>query len=105
MVDNRSERVAARDLHFEVIGPAVTEMAEVFRDDWSFASGEVSWPPPAPGVDLTSAPGDAYVRALRSGPNEDLENLRWIILAALRSSRPIFERAGSLQSGAQRGCL
>lgn len=87
MVANRSERVAVRDLHFEVRGPAVSEMTEVFREDWSFASGEESWSPPAPRVDLDTAPGDAYVRVVSAGPNEDLENVRWIILAALSQAQ------------------
>ncbi len=103
MVANRSEREAVRDLHFEVTGPVVAEMEEVFREDWTFVSRDVSWPAPANGVGRDTTSGDAYVRAVSAGPNEDLENLRWIILGALSQAQesirimtPYFIAEGSL---------
>ncbi|MBW2724348.1 MAG: cardiolipin synthase [Deltaproteobacteria bacterium] len=87
MVTKRSRRTAVRDMHFEVTGPVVAEMEEVFREDWTFASGELSWPEAAPPGVGDTAPGDAYVRAVSSGPNEDLERLRWIILGVLSQAQ------------------
>lgn len=87
MVVNRSRLKAVRDLHFEVTGPVVAEMEEVFREDWIFASGESSSPAIATPGDSETASGDAYVRAVSSGPNEDLERLRWIILGVLSQAQ------------------
>jgi cardiolipin synthase len=83
LVANCSQRKAVRDLHFEVTGPVVAEMEEVFREDWTFASRDESWPAAATGEGCDTASGDAYVRAVSAGPNEDLEHLRWIILGVL----------------------
>ncbi len=87
MVSGRSERRAVRDLHFEVTGPVVAEMEEVFREDWAFVSEETSWPERAPGAGRGSTTGDTHVRVVSSGPNEDFEKTRWIILGALSQAR------------------
>jgi cardiolipin synthase len=88
LVANRSEGKAVRDLHFEITGPVIAEMEEVFREDWTFASRDVSWPTAtATSGENDTAAGDTHVRAVCAGPNEDLENLRWIILGALSQAR------------------
>ncbi len=71
------------DLHFELGGPIVQTMEEVFSEDWSFRVGPVHWPKPP-----TPAPaGNALCRGIKDGPNEDLETLQWILIGALSCSR------------------
>jgi cardiolipin synthase len=87
MVANRNPRNAVRDLHFEVAGPIVADMEEVFREDWSFATGEAHRPAVPKPLAGNGTAGDAYVRAVSSGPNEDLERVRWIILGVLSQAQ------------------
>ncbi|MBN2721131.1 MAG: PLDc N-terminal domain-containing protein, partial [Proteobacteria bacterium] len=74
-----------RDIHFRVEGPILLQMQEIFAMDWQASRGEVLegedfFPQPDhPGVDL--------IRAVPSGPDEDLEHIYEIVLGALRSAR------------------
>ncbi len=72
------------DLHFQVDGPAVMQMEEVFLEDWRFATDETepSSPPPRP-----AAAGDAYCRGISDGPNHDSETLHWIIIGAISAAK------------------
>jgi cardiolipin synthase len=74
-----------RDLHFRLRGPAVAHLSEVFADDWQFTTDEAlrgaKWFP-----DLAPA-GDAFVRGIEAGPDENFERLRWVILGALNAAR------------------
>ncbi len=82
-----------RDLQFEVTGPVVEDMELQFLEDWCFQTGEeprALLPPESllpPRLPATSGDGDAWVRAVSSGPNEDLESVRWILLGALSRAR------------------
>jgi cardiolipin synthase len=69
-----------RDLHFAIEGPAVAEIESVFREDWQFAAQE------SDGFPAQRSPtpiGSDSVRAIRTGPDEDFENLRWILVSAI----------------------
>lgn len=74
-----------RDIHFRVTGPVVEHMQAVFAEDWFTARGEL--------LDSHSflvAPegtGKALVRAVSSGPDEDLERIYQLILGALRCAK------------------
>ena len=92
---------ASRDLHFRLRGPIVTQLAEVFADDWQFSTDEAlrgePWFRP-----LEPA-GNALARCIDDGPDEGAERLRWAIVggltAAQRSVRvmtPYFIPDGSL---------
>ncbi len=92
-----------RDLHFRLRGPVVAQLAEVFADDWQFATGEPlrgeHWFP------RLAAAGGALARGIAAGPDESSERLRWAILgglnAAQRSVRiltPYFLPDGALAS-------
>jgi cardiolipin synthase len=77
---------AYRDLQFRLRGPVVTQIAEVFADDWQFVAGEAlrggAWfPPAAPGTGPTAA------RAIEAGPDESIERLRWAILGAVNAAQ------------------
>jgi cardiolipin synthase len=72
------------DLHFELRGPVVQQLAEVFGQDWRYAGGGDCPCPaqPAPEVD-----GGAICRVITDGPNEDLGQLTLVLLSALASAR------------------
>lgn len=74
-----------QDLHFQVEGPVVAQLQEVFADDWQFTTGEVlrgaDWFPPL------SAVGPVLARGIADGPDEDFEKLRWLLLSALAVAR------------------
>lgn len=76
-----------RDLQFEVRGPVVEEMELQFREDWGFATGAEPRPPLPPRAQPAPPGGDSWVRAVASGPNEDLERVRWILLGALSRAK------------------
>ena len=74
-----------RDVHFRLMGPVVQDMQGIFVEDWyasrgELLSGEAFFPALAPH-------GDALVRAVASGPDEDMENIYQLVLGALRSAR------------------
>jgi cardiolipin synthase len=74
-----------RDLHFRLAGPVVAQLMGCFAEDWAFAtgeslSGEMWYPPLEQG-------GSILARAVTSGPDDDFEVLRHLILAALATAR------------------
>jgi len=75
----------ARDLHFRVQGPVVTQLQEAFADDWLFSTGETllgeAWFPPP------EKAGQVLARGVPDGPDEDFEKLRWTLLGALSIAR------------------
>jgi cardiolipin synthase A/B len=74
-----------RDIHFRVEGPVVTQLQEVFADDWLFATGESlrgpSWFP------KTECAGQVLARGVTDGPDENFEKLLWTLLGALSIAR------------------
>lgn len=78
-------RNPVRDLHFRVRGPVVAQIQEAFADDWLFSGREA-----LRGDDWFPALGPAAgtpARVVLDGPDEDLDKLRWAILAALGVAR------------------
>jgi cardiolipin synthase len=97
---NGSEPVS-RDLHFRLRGPVVAQLAEVFADDWHFATGETLRG--APWFVPLEAAGEVLARCIDDGPDENTEPLRWAIVGGLnqaqRSARiltPYFVPDGAL---------
>lgn len=97
------------DLHFEVQGPIVEQLAQSFVIDWRFASGEQLALPrlPAPA-------GPLVCRVITEGPDEDSDKLLYVILGALSVAHerilimtPYFipppELLSALQAAALRG--
>ncbi|HVZ49861.1 MAG TPA: phospholipase D-like domain-containing protein [Gemmatimonadaceae bacterium] len=74
-----------RDVQFRVEGPVVAQMQEVFADDWMFTTREAlrgdDWFP------MLDSAGATPARAVVDGPDEDIDKLRWAILAALGVAR------------------
>ncbi len=71
------------DTHFRLTGPIVTQIEEVFIEDWGFITGEYMETQPCPPVDT----GTAICRTIVEGPNEDLDKLSMILLGAISSAR------------------
>jgi cardiolipin synthase len=82
---NSFTRHPVQDLHFRVTGPVVTELQEVFANDWAFTVGEVlngeKWFP------SQTEMGNVIARAVPDGPDADFENARWTLLAALAEAQ------------------
>lgn len=76
---------ATLDLHFELRGPVVGQLQRSFQEDWLFARGEMlvggAWFPPLPVVGRTLA------RGISDGPDEDMDKLRWALLAGIQGAR------------------
>jgi cardiolipin synthase len=73
------------DLQFRLRGPAVAHLGEVFADDWQFTTGEAlrgeKWFPELQPV------GEAFVRGIEAGPDEEFDRVRWVIIGALNAAR------------------
>ncbi len=78
-------RTAFMDLQARLEGPVVEHLQSAFAEDWLFTTGEAldggAFFPP-----LRSA-GPVLARGIPDGPDEDFENVRWILLGALASAR------------------
>lgn len=97
------------DLHFQVRGPVIMQLARAFAIDWRFAAGEE-----LPALPLSKAAGTAVCRVITEGPDEDTDKLLYVILGALSVARqqilimtPYFipqpELTSALQAAALRG--
>ena len=66
-------------------GPVVSQLQEVFADDWQFTTGESlrgeAW------FAKPEKTGSVLARGVTDGPDEDFEKLRWTILGALSIAR------------------
>lgn len=103
-------RTRVRDLHFELGGPVVAQMAAVFAEDWAFAAGERLALHPSPPL---HEPGIS-ARVITDGPSDDIDQLDFVLHAALSAARheilimtpyflPTAELVAALQGAALRG--
>jgi cardiolipin synthase len=74
-----------RDMHFEVTGPVVQQIAEAFAVDWQFCTGERlagdDWFP------LLAETGTAAARIITSGPDQDVYKIEFAMLQAIGSAQ------------------
>jgi len=75
----------SRDLHFRLRGPVVAQLAEVFADDWQFATGEALRG--APWFVPLEPAGAVLARCIDDGPDESAEPLRWAIVGGLNAAQ------------------
>ena len=98
------------DLHFRLRGPVVSQLAEVFLEDWGFCTGDYQTPVPLAAMPV----GEAVCRTIKDGPNEDFEKLSTILLGTTGAARrrlaivtpyflPSTELLSALSSAALRG--
>lgn len=78
-------RSPVQDVQFRVEGPLVTQLQEVFADDWCYCTRESLrgdlWFPKLP------QRGGAVGRGIADGPDEDFDKLRWTLLGALACAK------------------
>jgi len=105
--DNKQRTV---DLHFSVRGPVVSQLRDVFVEDWRFITSKnlpVSDRHP-------SRQGHVFCRSITDGPNADLDKIALILMAAISAAThsvsiitpyflPSREMIACLQSAALRG--
>lgn len=80
-----SPKEPTRDLHFCLEGPVVTELMDIFAEDWTFTTGEElagdGWFP------VPTSCGETTARAISDGPDSDLDCMRWALLGAIGAAR------------------
>lgn len=107
-VPDQSARVM--DAHFRLTGPIVHQVEQVFRDDWTFCTGERL----TPSTGALQPTGSALCRAIADAPSEELEKLAIILVGAVSAARkrvfimtpyflPSRELIGAMQTAALRG--
>ena len=70
------------DTHFRFEGPVVTQLLDVFAQDWEFTTGEaIAGEPWFPDPDEAEA-GEILARVITSGPDQDLEKIRAVLMEA-----------------------
>ncbi|NOZ25116.1 MAG: cardiolipin synthase [Nitrospirae bacterium] len=78
-------RHPVQDLHFQVDGPVVAHLQEIFAEDWAFCTGESlqgeAWFP------CIEQKGTVVARGIPDGPDEDYEKLLWTVHGALACAR------------------
>lgn len=81
----RKPRHMVLDSHFRFEGPVVAQLCEAFAAQWYFTTAEAlageAWFPRLAPV------GDSLVRAITSGPDQDLEKIELLILEAIACAR------------------
>lgn len=76
---------ARKDLHFQLRGPIVDTLREVFAEDWAFRTNEV-----LDGPEWTAEPmklGSALARGVIDGPDNDRDSLLFAYLGGLNSAQ------------------
>lgn len=110
LADDPHNRRRTIDVHFELRGPIVGQMADVFAEDWNFAAREKI----SHGAPCAPEAGTATCRVITDGPNEDFEELSFVMQAAIAAARreilimtpyflPPAELIAALQGAALRG--
>jgi cardiolipin synthase len=103
---------AAIDMQFEMRGPVLHQLGQVFAEDWRWC-GKPEWRIPQP-IAADSAAAGAACRAITAGPNEDYDHLAMVLQAAISAAHrevlimtPYFlppnEMIAELQAAAVRG--
>jgi cardiolipin synthase len=71
------------DLHFRIAGPVAAQIEAVFLRDWRFMTGEHDAPSPA----RSEACGTAVCRAVADGPEEEMDRMSELFVAAIGKAR------------------
>lgn len=99
------------DVHFRLRGPVTREIQGLFARDWQFSSGRQA---PASPVLPARSPGACECRVVADGPDESIDSLALLILAAIGAAQasiqimtPYFlpnrQMVAALQAAALRG--
>jgi cardiolipin synthase len=105
-------RKRTTDLHFQIQGPVLAQLEQIFLDDWLIATGEAL---PATCQEVQPlADGPACCRCISDGPNDDLDKIALTLMGTISAAReeiliitpyflPTREMIACLQSAALRG--
>lgn len=99
------------DLHFRLRGPIAAQLAQAFDDDWHGRRDAAALESIGPPIE---AAGRSHCRVITAGPNEGVERLELVLLAALANAHqrvcimtpyfiPMPELARGLEAAALRG--
>jgi cardiolipin synthase len=81
----RKRTIMVRDTHFKIEGPVVRQISQDFIDDWHFAAGEAlddaMWNP------AVAETGAVEARVIVSGPDQEVERLSLVLLAAITAAQ------------------
>ncbi len=99
-----------QDIHFQLTGPVVNQMEQIFLEDWGFSTGDFDQSPKEP----AQGTGKAICKSITVGPDEDLNKLTKILEGTISLSKhkvsimtpyflPTREILGALQSAALKG--
>lgn len=102
----------ARDIQFKLTGPIVSQMKDVFMEDWSFCEGIHL--PTIESHNSFDAPGSDACRIITVGPNQDIDKLRMLFTGMVSQARekifimtpyflPSHELVGAIQVAALKG--
>lgn len=73
------------DMHFRLLGPVVSQLQDVFAEDWSFATGEVLHGPKW--FSTMQMHGTIFARGIADGPDESVSALALTLHAALSAAK------------------
>ncbi|MCA1743431.1 MAG: cardiolipin synthase [Desulfovibrionales bacterium] len=104
--------IGARDIQFKLTGPVVSQMKDVFMEDWSFCKGIHL--PAVKNRSFSDTPGSDACRIITVGPNQDIDKLRMLFTGMVSQARnkifimtpyflPSHELVGAIQVAALKG--
>lgn len=102
------------DLHFRLCGPIAAQLASAFDDDWRDSGSAAPPTTPASTAIASAGAGASHCRTITAGPDEGVERLELVLLAALANAHhricimtpyfiPMPELARGLEAAALRG--
>ena len=80
LTESAEPRHRTEDVHFSIRGPVAQQLQQVFVSDWRFASNIAVAPSP---YRLPVEGGGACCRVITDGPNDDIDQLTRILIAAI----------------------
>jgi cardiolipin synthase len=78
-----ANRHETADIHFQLTGPVINHLQQVFDEDWDFAVGKYTQRK----YEVPEGNGNAVCRVVTDGPNEDLGKLAMIITSVVALAR------------------
>jgi cardiolipin synthase len=85
LAGNTANQSRVIDIHFQVQGPVVSQIQDVFTEDWNFITKD-AYRPVVSDKNYSSSDG-AICRVVTDGPNEDLDKLVIILMGAISSAK------------------
>lgn len=83
LAENHKNKNRVVDVHFQLKGPVVKQIEEVFIEDWGFLTGVYE----GSSQGESAQEGSAACRVITEGPNEDLDKLIMILTGAVSAAK------------------